>query len=507
MKIGVLGGGSAGYLSALYLNKKFSHHEVTLVESSNIPIIGVGEATTPIILKLLHHDLDFSVNEFYKEVRPTLKTGVRFHWGKKNGRFDNAFGPLFTVASLYQDGHTHNANLNSVLLQKEKVPFVKTANNITPIKVKNIFAYHLDNQSLVRYLKKKFTERGINHWDTEVSSFVQNEKSCDVTHIIDESGEKREFDLLIDCSGFSSMIIGKFLKTPFIDFDKTLFTNKAIVGKRPNDGKPKPYTSATTLKYGWLWNTPTRTEDHLGYVFCDKFCSIEEAREEMSQFCEVNETKVISFRTGRHEHSWVKNVVAIGNSFAFIEPLESTGIHMIVKQLYDLSKQLKKNVSMEQRRAVYNKKVNSSWDLLKNYIGLHFKYNNYSDTPFWKHCRENVDLSDIQFYLDFFENTGPVCGYRNSEEFKRLAKDVIFPPFTYDLIMVNSMEIDNLKDKIPERIDTLAEKKLALNKMLADQAIYHNEALEFLENCDMEFVKDWYNETSTGDHIMSLKEE
>lgn len=502
MKIGVVGGGSAGYFTSLYLAKNFKEYEITLIESSKIPIIGVGEATTPIILRFLHRDLGFPVNEFYKEVKPTLKTSVRFNWGLPNHYFDNAFGPLFAATSIALDGNTRNANLNSVFLQEDKVPFIRQGDDIIPIKVPNIFAYHLDNKKLVDYLKKKFLEQGINHWDTEIKDVKQNTNG-DITDVISNVGDSRKFDLIIDCSGFSSLIMGNLLKSRFIDYDKTLFTNKAIVGKRLNNGKPKPYTSATTLQNGWLWNTPTRNEDHLGYVFCDKFCSVEEARKEMSQFCDVDDTKVISFRTGRYENSWKNNVIAIGNSFAFIEPLESTGIHMIVKQIYSLGEELKrKNTDEKTRRNSYNEKVNGNWDLLKNFIGLHFKFNNHTDSSFWNYCKDNVDLSDIQFYLDFFEKKGPVCAYPASEEYKKLERDVIFPPFTFDLVMVNSFK--DLKMNFPAKNDALAKQKYQLNLILRNQALYHNEALEYLEKDDMSFINKWFFQKTKGDHVMDM---
>ena len=193
--------------------KKYPEHKITLIESSKIPIIGVGEATTPILLKFLHHDLGFEAAEFYKEVQPTLKTAIRFIWGQPNHDFFNGFGPTSAVQTVFEFGDTTNATINSVLLKDNKTPFLKQGDKIVPIKIPNVFAYHLDNKRLVTFLKKKFSKRNIGYWDCEIADFHQNPNSGNIETVISKEGEQKNFDYFFDCSGFKSILIKEKLQS------------------------------------------------------------------------------------------------------------------------------------------------------------------------------------------------------------------------------------------------------------------------------------------------------
>lgn len=489
--IAVIGGGSAGYLSALFLKKKFPLSNITIIESDKTPIIGVGEATTPLVTQFLHRQLGFSIQEFFKETKPTFKLGIRFEWGKEgNYHFNNTVGLNDLGSVVYQNESILNISLHSLLMEKNKGPVINNNGKLSPLNYPSGTSYHIDNKLLVKYFKKKTKESNISTWNTHINSFITDETNK-VVSVISEN-EKREFDFYIDCSGFLSLTNSKIFRNKFISYSDVLFTNKAVIGtkKIPVTSDIKPYTSVKTLKHGWLWNTPTQSEEHLGYVFSDKFCTDEEARSELAEHCEnVENAKIINFKSGRLEKSWNSNVVIIGNAFAFIEPLESTGLHMIVQQLIKFYTSQRKTKNIEAAKLAYNLNVNSRWDKLKEFIGMHFKYNQQNISPFWCACREKINLPNLEDYINFVKKHGPIT--LNQEKNKRIYDyindDQVFGAFNYDLNLTGFGVVQSsVKLKQKKLVDQ--ETKNKFNSMISSNCVSHREALAYFEtNCVKDF--------------------
>jgi tryptophan halogenase len=498
--IGIIGGGSAGYFSALYLKKKFPEIDITLVESSSIPIIGVGEATTPLIMNFLHKTLGYSTQEFFQKTKPTLKLGVKFEFGKKeNTSFNNPFGTLDLLSTMFQHKNINNCNISSMLMTANKAPFLKINNKITPLKLDTGYAYHIDNVLLVRFLKEKLISSGCNYKDATIKEgTIFNEKEG-IKTLITTDDEILKYDLYVDCSGFSSLLLGKVLKSKWIDYSSSLKTNRAIVGSRNNENNLKPYTTASTLNHGWLWNTPTQEADHLGYVFAKEFCSDDEAFSELKKHCNtINNEKVISFKTGRYENPWLGNTIAIGNSFAFIEPLESTGIHMIILQLSNLQRAISKNKEISNAKLNFNSIVNSNWDNLKYFIATHFKYNHKLETPFWKECQNNIDVNEIQDYIDYFKENGPIYSDLTNPIYTKLSHDQTFRAFSYDVILTGmglNETYYNDTTKISSQNIKVLNNQFKLNQHVVNQAISHKEALKYFENENYDFIENWFEKT------------
>ena len=480
--IGVIGGGTAGYFTALYLKKKFGDKNITVIESSKIPIIGVGEASTPLLLKFIHSILGFSVHEFFNATKPTLKLGVKFNWGRKEDKhYLNPFGRMDTIASLRYKQSLDYTSLTTRMMAADKAPFISRNGEVLPIKVKSGMAYHIDNELLVKYLKEKIQLAKINHIDAKIEKTFLKKNNSDIDYLQTDQQKELKFDMYFDCTGFSSYLLGKALKTNWVDYGDSLMTNSAILGKASHTNGIKPYTTASTLNHGWLWETPTQRENHLGYVYSDKFCSAEEARSELRKYCpEINDEKVIRFKSGRYEKSWSGNTIAIGNAFAFVEPLESTGLHMIILQLEKFEKYLKNEKTLEAAQARYNSKINRSWDYIKWFIALHFKYNEKKDTPFWKMVREHTDLSGIQDYLNYYKKNGPVFFNENNVLNQQL-KNTIFGTFSFDLVMLGSgFGWEHIVDNQPQI--RAAEKIITFNEKVVANALSHEESLIYLEN-------------------------
>ncbi|XXV27937.1 FAD-dependent oxidoreductase [Sorangium sp. So ce1389] len=370
--VGVIGGGTAGYLTALALKRVFPGLKVTAVASSKIPVIGVGEATTPLLPKFLHSFLGLDVVEFYEKVRPTWKLGIKFVWGKPGDYYFNyPFEPGDLVESLVYEGHINAANSQGRLMSMDRTPIVELPDGTWRSYLQYApYAYHLENRRFVAYLAEQLSRFGVESLDRAV---VDAELAGDdrIGALICEEGDRLTYDLYIDCTGFRSLLLGK-LGAKFESFASSLPTNTALTARVPNGGFIKPYTTARTMNNGWCWVIPHDDVDHLGYVHCSDFCSVEEAERELREAFPGLQmhTGVVKFRSGRHDHFWRGNVVAIGNSYAFVEPLESTAIHVIIEELNVLLNNFP--VTLEERHIPrhVNRRVNHRWDQLRGFLAI-----------------------------------------------------------------------------------------------------------------------------------------
>ena len=429
-RVAIIGGGTSGYLSALNLKKTYPELEVTLIESSKVPVIGVGEATTPEIRRFLFDVLELPVVDFYEKVKPTWKLGIKFFWGLPGDySFNYPFGKSDIRSAYLHDKNINNSSLTSILMSTNS-SFVLASKDRKGTEEyssmsKNIsYALHLDNVSFIGYLKEKALEMGVIYIDDLIVDATRNEASEEIDYVVGETGTKYSYDIFVDCSGFKSLLIEKVLKSPYISFEKSLFTDTAVTGCLPNSKEVKPYTLAESMNHGWCWNIPMRTEDHRGYVFSSAYCSIDEAADELRQKNPgIENLRTVKFRSGRHAHIAIGNVFAIGNSYAFVEPLESTGIHMIIKEVEALTKNLQMLRKSPAVRAMVNKNMNNHWDYLKGFLSIHYRFNKKFDTGFWKDCRANVDYSSIKWLVDLYDEIG-LLSYANEGITAMILKEI-----------------------------------------------------------------------------------
>ena len=201
----------------------------------------------------------------------------------------------------------------------------------------------------------------------------------------------------------------------------------------PHGGHIKPFTTAETMNAGWCWNTPSVEDDHRGYVFSSQFLSDDEAAEEMrSKNPGMGDHRVIRFKTGRREHFWKGNVVAIGNSYGFVEPLESTGLHMIILEINQLVLNFPRSKKDTAIRGIVNRTLNAHWDDVRWFLAVHYRFNKKLDTPFWQACRNAVDIGGAQERVDLFRERTPLT-YRQSQFFK---PEEVFGDFAYDVLLL-----------------------------------------------------------------------
>ena len=407
--VGILGGGTAGYLTALALRRKVPGLAVTLIESPDVPIIGVGEATTPLMPQFLHVDLGLDIHRFFREVRPTFKLGIRFLWGlPETGDFHYPFGPVRFLEPLVHGGDPKEVSLQSLLMAAGAVPLYAENGGWT-CRLGTEAAYHLDNERFVAYLKRRAAEAGVETIEATVVEVERSADSEEARALRTEDGQRLVFDLFVDCTGFRSLLLEPTLGSPWISFASSLWTDGAVVAPVPHGGTVQPYTTAETLSCGWCWSTPQADCDHRGYVFASAFQSPEDAEAEMRRGNPgMGEARLVRFKAGRHADFWKGNVVALGNAYGFVEPLESTALHMLIRQIGLLVRTFPLRKGERGLPQELSRKVGGWWDYLSWFLALHYKFNRRIDSPFWRACRNDVDVSRHAGLLAAFRERGPL---------------------------------------------------------------------------------------------------
>ena len=489
--IGIVGGGTAGYLTALTLKKYSPEFNVTLIESSEVPIIGIGEATVQSIPKFFHETLGFDVAEFFKEVRPTIKMGIKFKWGLPGDYFFNqAFSPCDPEAAIATAGDINAGSLASCLMGSNKTFLYQSVLSgeqqplIRPAGEKTYYAYHLDNRLLIKYLHKKVMESGVVIIDRKIDRVFRSEHENAIEALQTSDNEKFSYDLYFDCSGFRSLLLEQALKSNFIDYRDSLFCDRALACSLPKEGD-RAYSTATTMPSGWLWDIPLRDSDNIGYVYSSDFCTDLEAENTLDQrFSGISNSRVIKFKTGRHEHCCLGNVVAVGNAYGFVEPLQSTGIHMIIRTIKQVAEPLRKGFLTEDDKANINSALNEKWDHIRWFLSMHFKFNKRLDTDFWQECRSQVDVSGYKDILELYKSNGPLkFSSERIKEMTRIRLDKAnIGRCGIDLMMMGQGEVCNsiMTGSKKERFKGMRQKQ-AIWKQLVQNSLTHKEALAAIE--------------------------
>ncbi|RCJ37336.1 hypothetical protein A6770_14485 [Nostoc minutum NIES-26] len=418
-KVAIVGGSSAGLLSAVTLKYFFPKLHILLLYSKKHAPIGVGESTTAWFPQFLHEHLNISREEFYKSIWPVWKLGIRFEWGVPhishfNYTFDGQFRYesqlLSKIPGFYCMHDMRQASRYSILMDKHHAPLLHDGKGNIKI-LSDGFGYHIDVYEFINYLTAKALSLGVDIQDLEVLDAKLDEYG-NVQHLCCADDLKVNADLFIDCSGFKSQLLGKALQEKFISFGYRLFCDSAIVGNWKRRSPIFPFTTATTMNSGWRWRIDLRDRVSFGYVYSSSFCSQDEAIQEYLSLTPyaTEDLRKISFRSGRYKRFWVNNVIAIGNASGFVEPLESTGQHMIVETIWRVVLALQDSNLCPTPKLIdaTNRYVVDLWDEICDFLTLHFKFNRRLDTPFWKYCQEETDLGSLQNLVELYQDSG-VC--------------------------------------------------------------------------------------------------
>jgi tryptophan halogenase len=414
----VVGAGSAGFLAALTLQQVIPDGKVTIVRSPKIPVIGVGESTTPAIPAYLHKSLGIDALQFIQEVDPVWKLGNRFYFGDPDrDYFDYAFEQSMSAAApelrksiMYylHAGEMRNFCLTSGLMDQKRSPFFPDPEG--KLSVWNHFGYHIDNEKFLAHLEKVTLERGVEIVEADVCD-VRQASNGDITHLIFESGGDIEADFFADCSGFRGQLIKQVYDVPFVSFNDRLYCDRAVIASWDRDHPIEPFTTSISMNNGWCWNIELQDRITRGYVHSSAFCSEDEAVAELQAMTPQvgDDVRTISFPSGRLERHWVNNVVAIGNSSGFVEPIEATALLVVTDQLKFVSKALLDSYGdvPDMMRDKECERVRVIWDDICDFIVAHYKFNRHIQTPFWEHCHAECSLGGAEEFYEYFKEVGP----------------------------------------------------------------------------------------------------
>jgi len=433
LNIAIVGGGSAGWITALFCKKIFPTFNITLIESKDIGIVGVGEATTPNIVSLFK-ELKIDIFELLVECNGSIKNGISFeNWNGDGKRYFHSFAEnisSFRLNNIFEyncfDYYLKKLINKNLLLEK----YVYTSNLAYNNKVDPEYtsvALHFDASLLANYLKKIAKKRYVKHIEQDVRDFKTTERGT-INQIVLNNGKLVNCDFVFDCSGFHRLIVGKFFNEKWISYSKHLPMKKAIPFWLDSEDVIQPYTSAISMKCGWMWKIPLQHRIGSGYIFDSDYINVDQALDEAQQYYkrDLDIRKIIPFEAGRFENLWVKNVMAIGLSSSFIEPLESTSLFLTIAQLYTFKHFVNEIKSLEEKSVgMFNTLVKKNMEEVLGFVYLHY-VTKRNDSEFWKSFKEKYPPPEkIAELLEIFKS--------NNLRFYNLSQDstALFPLSSY----------------------------------------------------------------------------
>ena len=417
----ILGAGSAGLLAAIALRKKLPSVGVRVVRSSEMGVSGGGEGTTPALPKHLFGYLGLSQEGFYRKAEPIWKLGIRFLWGVRpyfdytfEHQLDGKWNNLPRSNGFYTDEEFRGVSMGSALMEAGKV-FGRDVQRGGGPKMDVPYGFHIENLKLVSTLEALAVELGVSFLEGRVETAERGEEG--ITAVLLEDGRRLAADLFVDASGFRSELLGRALGEPFLDYGRALFCDRAVIGGWERTSEPLlPYTIAETMEAGWAWQIEHEHQINRGYVYCSQAISDEAACEEFLRKNPLapKSPRVVKFRSGRYRRLWVGNVVAIGNAGGFVEPLEATALMMVTQQCETLIGQL---LQVELRptaslRELYNRLTGESFDVIRDFLALHYKLNTRLDNDFWRQCVADTEIGGLGPLLEFYKENGPSLAAR-----------------------------------------------------------------------------------------------
>jgi len=449
LKIVILGGGTAGWMTANLMAARWKDKNIqlTVVESPDVGIVGVGEGSTP-SLQNFFQEIGVTDSEWMPECNATYKNGITFEGWSSIAGFDKYCHPfpsqmdVFTLPKFENNCHLRRHNfdveahpdrffLGSFLSQNKRSP---KANDNFPFDHAN--GYHFDSNLLGEFLSKKAIERGVEYLQRHVVNVNQNEQG-DILSLNCKDSGFLEADFFVDCTGFAGLLLQKTLKTPFINLDKVLFNDRAIVAPTPsNRDNLSSQTRSTALKHGWAWDIPLINRTGNGYVFSSKYCSENDAetefREHLGLLDSDVECRTVKWKQGRVEQHWNKNCLAIGLSQGFMEPIEAMSLHLVYTGVGHFISEFEKGGFSNQNQQQYNAIINRGFDAVIDYIVAHYRMNSRRGTEYWRDNANNQNVSSS--FVSIVQSWLGSSDVSLAEEIKRLDVGIYFPVASWQIL-------------------------------------------------------------------------
>jgi tryptophan 7-halogenase len=417
----IVGGGTAGWMTAAALaNTLAKNCKIILVESEDIGTVGVGEATIPPI-KTFNKMLGLDEREFVKATQGSFKLGIEFvDWGKLDHRYFHPFGPHgkpYDIVPVHQHwlrareaGDTSRFDDHAMAWAMAKAGrFNLPSGDERHVLSTFDYAFHFDAALYARFLRQYAEARGVVRAEGKVASVEQHGETGFVTGVTMEDGRKLAADLFIDCSGFRGLLIEGALKAGYEDWTHWLPCDRAVAIPCAKAGEFNPYTRSTAREAGWQWRIPLQHRTGNGYVYCSKFISDEAALDTLLANLDgepLASPNPLRFVTGRRKKFWDKNVIAIGLSSGFMEPLESTSIHLIQAGISKLLALFPTRDCDPLLIDEYNHIATTEYERIRDFLVLHYKLTERTDSELWRYCAA-MDIPDtLQFKINHFRSYG-----------------------------------------------------------------------------------------------------
>jgi tryptophan halogenase len=405
-RIVIAGGGTAGWMTAAALARTVGADvSVTLVESEEIGTVGVGEATIP-PLHDFNRFLGFDEDELIRETQATFKLGIEFvDWGRIGDRYIHPFGVYGRdtqglrfhqiwlrqsrlAGSAGEVGPLSDYCLSVVAAHMDRFsrPSPDPATVLSSIR----YAFHFDASLYARFLRRHAEAGGVNRLEGKITSVEQDGESGFLSALVLSDGRRIEGDFFIDCSGFRSLLLGERLGVRYRSWQHWLPCDRAVAIPSALQGPPPPYTRAIAGNAGWRWRIPLQHRVGNGHVYSSAHCSDDEATRQVLAGLDspaVAEPRLLRFVAGRRERLWEKNCLAIGLSGGFIEPLESTSIHLIQSGIFRLMALFPDKGFAQAEIDEYNRWLIREYEQIRDFIILHYHATERRDSEFWNHCR------------------------------------------------------------------------------------------------------------------------
>ena len=478
-KVVILGGGTAGWMSAALLVKTFGRKlDIELVESDQIGTIGVGEATIPPIIQF-NQELGIDPKAFIQATKATIKLGIEFeNWGKDEHRYMHAFGDIGKSFPLCDFSHfwvkAQQAGLNydfwdfSLNYQTAKRNSFAILDKIPGLNLNGLaHAYHFDAGLYAKFLADYCIERGVKRTEGKVAEVVQCEHTGNITTLILENCTRIDGDLFVDCSGMKGLLIEQALNTGYEDWSHWLPADSAVAVPSSATEPLLPYTKSIAHQSGWQWRIPLQHRTGNGMVYSSKYMSDDQAKQLLLSSIDgdaLAEPRVIKFKTGRRIKQWNKNVVSIGLASGFLEPLESTSIHMIQSGIVRLVRMFPHQVIDQAMINEFNRQSKLEYERIRDFIILHYKLNQRDDSKFWRDCQRLEIPDTLRHKMELFKSSGLVFR-ENDELFTKIAWQQVFigqglMPEDYHRTadQLNNGELEEMLNSIKQIMSKTAEK-------------------------------------------------
>jgi tryptophan halogenase len=429
MNIVILGGGTAGWMTAAAMVKVFRPQicNVRLIESDEIGTVGVGEATLPQV-RDFNEFLGIGETEFMRATQATFKLGIDFrNWGQIGDSYIHPFGipgqaingvPFFQYwLRAAEAGYDFNLeDFSFPIVAARELKFDFPSEDDRSVKSTFAYAYQFDAVLYARFLRKWAEAHGLKRTEGKVVDVTLRPDDGYIQSLTLQSGEVVPGDLFIDCSGFRGLLISQTLKMGWDDWTQWLPCDAAVAVPCERAGDFTPYTRATAQEAGWQWRIPLQHRTGNGYVFSTKFLSPDEASARLLERLDgpaQAEPRLIRFQGGRRKKSWYKNCVALGLASGFLEPLESTSIYL-VQIASDYLMRLFPTPRMESQMAdEYNRLVDIEYERIRDFLILHYHQTARDDTPFWRYVRDMEIPASLEEKLEMFRHRGFVHRYKD----------------------------------------------------------------------------------------------